>query len=327
MPVVLVAALPELFPAIALLLLAWAALILLRKPLVELLSRIPAIGGQVAQAVGDGISSVVNWALGWAATALYALVQLVYVPVRSVNAALSAGVTALEAIASFLAAIPGAVNAVYAWATPRLAVLAADAAHLASRITSALATAATAARAIATELVAAAVALLRGELALAVSHLEAALAAAVGAAATATAQLAARLTATEAALSAAITAEATNLRGIIGQDVAGLQAEVGQVGALVAPLAAAGLIARMATLEATVATTIEECVTPTCSVIGPQVGTLQALSTLAILGVVGGLVAEAVRDPQGTAHLVAAGVGDVHDAAAGLAEAFLGVPL
>lgn len=327
MPILLAAALPELFPAIALLLLVFAALIVVRKPLVALLSMIPAIGGSIADAVSSGLQAVIDWALSWAHQGLSSLVQLVWTPIQGVVTWAYGVVSALEALATFVASLPAEIASVTSWAAARFASLVASLAALVSRVTAVAATIPTIARSIATALVDA----LNSELRAVISSVRAALAAAISAAALAAAQEVAALRAWAVAqllgLSTTLSATVATLGHVTGIELPDIRGQLAHLAEGLGLLTAANLISRLLSLERTVATTIEECVTPTCNVIGPQLGVLQALMDIGLLLAVGELVGEAVRDPEGAAKATAGAVEGITAAAGGLGQALTGVRL
>jgi hypothetical protein len=324
-PIVLAAAFPELFPAIALLLLVFAALIVVRKPLVALLSMIPAIGGTVADAVSNGLQAVIDWALYWAHQGLDPLVQLVWTPIQAVIGWAAGVVSALEALASFVSMIPSDVASVAAWAGSRITALVSSLASLASRVTAVAASIPTIARTVAAKLVGS----LNTELRAVISSVRAALAAAVSAVALQAAQEVAALRAWAVVqvlgLSTALSAAVATLGHVTGVELPDIRGQLARLAEGLGLLTAANLIGRLLTLERTVATTIEECVTPTCNVIGPQLGVLQALMDIGLLLAVGELVGEAVRDPEGAAKATAGAISGVAGAASGLVQEFAGI--
>lgn len=327
MPTVVAFALPELWVAIALLLLLWAIIFIFQKPIAAVLGLIPAIGGQLADAFSRGIGVVVSWAANWAATAVKPLVELISAPVLWLVAVLSGIVLTAEALESAIAdtatmaaqAFDLVINRLFALISQvatiagQVANLVTHVAHVAAQLAWVIATglpgaidkavtdAIRAARALVAAVVdplARALDALRAWAQSQVAHLDLGIQAvrdwATGAIA--------------AAVAVAVRPIALGLDGL-GHALDGLRVEVnGKIGTilgLLAPLLALDLVRVVPRVIEDVTTMRRECVDPTCSVIGPQVATLQSLLNGVEVGLFLAFLAEAVHDPAGTARAVA----------------------
>src|SRR5882672_7931968 len=102
MPVVLAAGVVDIFFVLGLLLMAWAVVWVFQKPIAELFSRIPVIGGQAAGAIVDATNAIARTAQDWAGKAADPIVQLVQVPIRAFTDMLAQVVAMLEALPSEL---------------------------------------------------------------------------------------------------------------------------------------------------------------------------------------------------------------------------------
>lgn len=323
--IALVAALPELAVAIAAVLLAWAAGTLLAKPLAWALQQIPVVGGQAAGYVTNALSSVAGYALGWAETEVGALSQLISAPIAGLQRFATSTVSAIESAVGQLAAlgatVAGGLGAFGAMVAGMVGQLAAAVASIAL-LQAGAAVVADALAAIRNVIIPAAVATGVAEaVAVADKGIEA-----LGR------TVSADVAGVQADLATAVATGETALRqaerdilGQLGTATGVLEGEIGAVGALVAPLVAANLISRVATIAQTLTTTLDECVTPTCNVMKPQLGLLNALMDGGLLLLVGALVGDAVNDPRGAAADVAGVVGTVEDGARGLLSAFAGI--
>lgn len=327
MPIVIGGGVAIVFVAVALLLYVYAIEQVFRRPINIALPSLPVIGDAIARAVNLAIGGIVAWATAWAKGSVYPLVELIWVPAQAVYQAVTGIVGGIEAAASALALVPGRIAVAAANAAAAISVVASNLATVGARLGAVAASIPTIAHQVATDLVAAAVALLRGDLATAEADLRAAIGAAAAGAASDLAILRGTLESELAAASVAAAAATAALRGQLGTDVGQLQGQLAQLGLAVGPLVAAGLIARTLTLETELDTMRRECVDPVCSVLGPTLGTLQAFGTLATMGLVGAFVAEAIHDPEGTARATMGLVAGVEGTVTGLAEAFLGVPI
>lgn len=325
MPIALLAAVPEFWVAVALLLLAYAALIVFRKPLELLLGNVPIVGGYIVQGIEAGLATVTQWGLSWAKTGIDAVVQVVWVPIYNLAQLLAAVIAFAVAAATYLAALPATIGRLQASLIADIEALATSAIAQATKLANLVASLPTTIHAIAAALVAAAETTLRAEIAAAEATLGRAIDTARLDLGQAIDGAEAKAAAGLAALTGAVAADVTALRGIVDADVRGIEGELGQLHGLVDPLVAAGLLTLVPALATELETTIEECVTPTCGVITPQLSTLQAFLDAGTLALVGAVVAEAVANPQATAQATATVIGDVEGAASGLLTAFAGI--
>jgi len=332
-PVAIAASLPTIWPAIAVLLLAFAAWVIIHRPLVALLSGLPLVGGAVARVVGDGIAALIRWALDWAASAVRPLVELVAAPVTWLDQVLGWAVAAAEALEvalgavaeraaarinalwsslSSLASSVGSLRSLLDGTRSWLASVAATVATITTTtIPTAISTAVAQAKTIAANLDAA----LRSDL---LGRIAATAAAASTALTSAVATLSSRITAVQGWASSAIAAAVATALGAVqtlrrDHDAAlGRQAaDIARLTTALAPLLALQLarvvpqtIGRLDTLE-------RDCIRPTCSVLSPQLRDLEALLDGTTLTLVLGLVGAAVANPIGTGRAVAGEAGEL----------------
>lgn len=325
MPIALLATQPEFWVAVALLLLAYAALTLFRKPLETLLGSIPYFGGQIVAAIESGLSTVTNWALQWARTGVDAVVQVVWVPIYNLAALILAVAAFAGVAAGYLAALPGTIARLSYNLTVDIQALATRAIATTAAIASLVASLPSRIAAVASALDAKVAAGAAALVASARAALTAAITAAVAPVARALTALDARVTAGLAALTSVVAADVVRLEGVIGTDVRGLQGELAGLHSLVDPLVAAGLLTLVPALAQELTKTIEECVTPTCNVTTPQLDVLNALLSGATLALAGAAVAEAVANPEAAARETAGLLSGIEGAATGLATTFAGI--
>lgn len=337
MPVAIAASLPALWVAVAVLLVAWAAWVLIQRPLVALLAGLPVVGSAVARVVTDGIGALIRWALDWAGSAVRPLVELVAAPVTWLDQVLGWAATAAEALETAIAAVAeraaarinalwsslsslasslGALRSLLDGTRTWLASVAASVATLTTTtIPAAIATAVDRARTVAAGLDAVLRTDLLGRIAAAATAASSALAAAVT---TLTARIGAVQTwasgALAAALATAVGAVATLRRdhdAVLGRQAA----DIARLTTSLAPLLALELtrvvpltIGRLDTLE-------RDCIRPTCSVVSPQLRDLESLLDGTTLALVLGLVGAAVANPVGTGRAVAGEAGELRSIA------------
>jgi hypothetical protein len=324
-------ALPEVWIAIAVLLLVWAIIYIFQKPISVVLGSIPAIGGQLADAFAKGIGVVVAWATEWAAHAVRPLVEVIAVPVQWFASILTGITTTAEAIVQAIvdtahqaaSTATYIINRVYALAAT-VADLAAQVPKLAAKVVDAVGdiariVAVTIPAAIATAVHRAVVA--AGELVdAAVRALERGIDALRSWAVAQVANLARGLDALRAWASAAIAyAVAVAVQplqwglGNLGDALKQLQLQVdgrlGQLTAALAGLLALDLVRVVPRIIEEITRMRRECVDPTCSVIGPQLGLLQSLLQGVEITLLLAWVADAVNDPHGTAQQTAGDAG------------------
>lgn len=337
MPVAIAASISAVWVAVAILLVAWAAWVLIHRPLVALLAGLPVVGSAVARVVGDGIGALIRWALDWAESAVRPLVEVVAAPVTWLDQVLGWAAAAAEALETAIAAVAeraaarinalwsslsslaaslGALRSLLDGTRAWLASVAASVATLtATTIPAAIATAVDRARVVAAGLDAA----LRSDL---LARIAATATTAASALAAAVATLTGRITAVQtwaggaiaAALATAVGAVATLRRdhdAVLGRQAA----DIARLTTSLAPLLALELtrvvpqtIGRLDTLE-------RDCIRPTCSVVSPQLRDLEALLDGTTLALVLGLVGAAVANPIGTGRAVAGEAGELRSIA------------
>ena len=327
LPLVLAAGLPEIFAAVALLLIAWALGILLVKPVAFLLGKIPVVGGQIANALGTGAADVTDWALTWAKHGIDAFVQVVSAPVVALVGFVTELVATVFATASRLLDLFAQVATVTAWAGAQLRALWAQLTTLSHSVATGLLAVPGIARSIAAALVSAAVTTLRQAIAAVSAALSAGLAAERAALQAAQGNAAKALAAQAAVLAAAIAAGDAAVHRAVAADVRAVQGEVTQLGNLVRPIVASGVVATAAATAAELELLRRTCIEPSCSVISPQLPVLQALMDGTLLVLLGVAVEEAIRDPEGAAKATAGLASTIHRDAAGLFGLVAGVKL
>lgn len=313
----------DVFLCIALLLVAWAILPLLQRPLEGIFRQVPIIGDQLVQAFDRGAAAVQAQAAAWAKSGTDALVQTIYVPLVRLSEFIASTTIALETTATFLGTLPGRLSDIAYQAAYQAVVLAGriltvstDLANLVASLPGTITT-------LASELIARAVAVVNASIHTVETALGAGLAAASAALSGAVSALQAQLAAVELHLSTVIAQESTAIRGVIDTDVRAIQGELGQINAKVDPLVAAGLLTLVPALAQELTTTIEECVTPTCDVINPQLGMLQAFLNIGTIALVGAFVGEAIANPEAAAAEVVSIVQPLASAGESLIGAFV----
>ena len=349
MPVAIGIAFPALWPAIAILLILWAAVYIFQKPLVALLSKLPVVGTAIADAVGRAIGGLIDWAANWAAAMVRPLLELLSAPVIWLAEVVHAIVLTAEAIATELGRIAsvaaGRIGDVAArlatlyWTVTNLSAIVAAAqaalAGLVTRVTTILTTTIPAAiaqaEAMARALVAAALATVAGQLAAAQAALRAWASAAI---AVALAPLQAAYAALPAWVQAQIAAAVAVVAGALGVRVGGVEAGLGQVQGQVGtiataltPLLALELVRVVPQVISRVDTMDRKCVTPMCNALTSQLDMFSALSTGVSMALLLSLVAEAVHDPVGTARGTAADAGGLVSLSNSLVGPSIGVRL
>ena len=324
MPVAIAAAIPELFPAIAVMLIVWAAVVMFQKPLVALLGKLPVVGGAIAKAVGDAIGALVSWARAWAATMVLPLLQILSVPVDMFLGLFTGLVTAAEAligeigrVASVAAGAVGRVATDLAGAIASGAALAAVvngvrtaadatrallAATIGTTIPNAIAGVQAWARGFATALVDTASAALRLAISAAAAGVMAALLPLVQGLQTAFGLLPAwvqlQVAQAVAVLAGTVGIRLTGLEGLLGRlqgQVAGIEGNLAQLAPLSLAIAFPALLTAVRTMEST-------CVIPTCNALTPRLPLLNALGSGIMLYAVIDMASSAIRDPEGTAR-------------------------
>ncbi|HUZ84159.1 MAG TPA: hypothetical protein VMU66_05655 [Gaiellales bacterium] len=344
---VLAFGLPEVIAALAMVL-VWLA----TRPgpatfLLWTLQQIPVVGGAAAGFVDASLASLVGWAQGWVEQGVGAFTALINVPVAAMQMVIGSLVSGIESTIAFALglgqSLAGAINQLLALtgqleaaiteaaAQIRLAFARIGALSDALAITESAIIPAAIAHAVAqVEAVARSeVAQAEHAAALGVSGAIASAETFVGAetqrALRAEQAIQAQALGAVDALGRTITGDVTGLGTTLGQDVKTLEGLIGDVSTLVAPLAAAGLIAKLETLAKDVTTMQRDCVDPTCSYLGPQLPSLTAIGDAATLGLLIAAIVAAHEDPQGTATLMAGAAGTIRAAVDAVAGPVLGM--
>lgn len=326
MPLVLGAAVADIFLVLALLLLAYAAVIVFQRPLVQLFSQVPVIGGQIVDAVIKVTQKVADTANDWAQKAADPLVQLVHLPQKVFGDWLAMQTAAFEDLGNLVIRWVGSVNDSLAslasrvtTALSRVAALAdlvdtvrgrlADLASLVATLRSVtIPDAIAAARAYALSLVTGAVDRLESVVRNLIDSTRAAAAAALASAvATLNRSLDALRSWTAQAITTAvhpIEVELGQLGQAIGQAIDGVKARLGVLEGLL-PLAA--LLPLVATLVQAIPrwlTKERDCWDPACDFLGDVTDGLGNVGQLLTGSALLALVAAAIADPEGTAETV-----------------------
>jgi hypothetical protein len=323
MPVALAAPAIEVVAALAILLVAWAAGVLLVKPLAALLSNLPFIGNTIADRLVKGIDAVTTWALDLAKSGIHAMVQLVSVPITAVAAVVGAIVGGLEAAAAAIVGLVGDLAQLAMQLGPRIATLMADVGILAGRIAGVVASIPGIAADVARSVVGSAETVLRGIIASVAAGLSAAIAAEHELILAVRGDVLAFIVGQVGVLSAAIGATADQLRAEWARDLAPVSAQVGQLAGVVAGLTPLALATTIPFILTEI-TQLRKCADPLCSTLSPSLPALDAVMSLASIGLVGGLVGEAMANPQAAARGAAAVIGDIESAAGELFALFTG---
>lgn len=347
LPLILGVSLAEWVAAFVIMILLWASSELLVKPLTIILSRLPVIGGAVADAVRQGGSVVVDWAAGWIKTAGGPMVEVLAAPVaRFVDVILNLVTTVetivghfdvivswawgrIQDVANFADTIwarVGALGVSLAASAARLASLSAEVAGIvAGTIPRAIAAVLAQAETTARYLVDLTAVVLSAAIHTALATALAAVAAESAALTAARGDLLKLIAGQGAVLTAAIAAAVATVRAEVGVQVRTLERDIADLHVAVDPLAAAGVLTLISTLTTELDTMRRECVDPVCNVLTPSLGALSGLAEMGTLLAVLELAGAAIRDPQGTADDVAGGVAAVHGLVRDVAGPVLGV--
>lgn len=324
MPVVLVAVPAEVILSLALLLILYAFRATFAKAFAWALGYVPIIGGQLGGFLTSGVDQVIAWAQSWAKSGLDALVQIVNVPVSWATWLIQEAIGLAQGIVANLATLFAQLAAE---AATRAAAVVALATHLdveAAQLLRLAESIADQVRSIAAPLIDAALAPVRALVAAVSSALQSGIAAVRAWVAAELAQVTASLAAQVAGLQAALTAAVGALGAQLGHDVQAIDGELSQVWGAVTPLLALlPLAAAVPTITELVDIT-ESCIIPNCKVQTPQLPILQLLADGATLALIGGLVGEAMANPEEAAKVTAGVVGGIEGAASDLFRLFTG---
>lgn len=325
MPLVVLAPLDVVIAALGLLLVLWAWNTFLVKPIAWALSQVPVIGRQMADALTSSAAVVYAWAHALAIVGVDAIVQVVSAPFHQVGVFFGELVVTVETAGAKIVALVATTVNLGALVRSVGNALGNGLATLSQRIVALGQSVAGTAAAVFHTLIAPVETALRAAIAAAVAGLSAAIAAERALIAQAHGDLLKLIEGQVGVLTAALAATAATLRREWATDLAPVTAELDQLGRLVRPIAAAGLLTIVPALVQELEQLRRTCIDPMCSVTTPQIPTLTLLADLATLGIVGGLAAEAVRDPEGTAKITAGAIGAIHSLAASLVADFSGL--
>lgn len=343
---VIIGALPEILLAIAALLLVFWLGVMLEKPLVSALQGIPVLGGNIANAVSQGLARFHAWLSGWVDGVVGPAIGYVMGFVHNLVAFPAVTVGAIEYLMDQLRLVTNAAGGHFALVARQVASLSGSLSGLANRIVSVAAAAASAlglaqllrstvipqAQAAAeahagayTRSQVSAEAQARAE-AIAQARLAAAALVSLEAKAreSGDAKVAAAAAAAAAAIRAALGELSTHVRTETDAKVTQLEGELTRLREQTIPKVQAQEATDVATLtaELTIAQQALRCLEPLCSsgyanLIGQL---LEGAELLALLELVG----QAVRDPQGTAREMAGLVGGIEGAVSGMLSPFIG---
>jgi hypothetical protein len=316
--------LPEILIGLALLLILLASVYMLRKPLVAILTGIPLIGGAAANAVNGAL----DWFLGvvgsWVEWAATPIIHLIMTPISSMVGFGSVIVGGFEYVMDQLKLVTLAA----AGQIGRLATALAGV-NLGNLIRYVLLPTGLAAVYVKAQTFTAA--RVRSEADIRYTQIQATQA---RIATLTQAEAAARLAGdyrAAAQLGLAVTALQTALvleRGraitYTDQRVGHLQDELTQVTQKAIPAALAAALAATALVATKLLRLQRECVDPVCNAFGGSTSIWSSLQTGLELGIMLELVGQAVRDPQGAAHVVAAGADGIHNLGASLLQPIIG---
>lgn len=325
LPALLASSLPAAFLAAALAMILWTFRDVFGPAIAKLLGAVPIVGGFLASTLGSALQGVVNWATGWAQTGLGALTQLVSVPIQAINATVSAITDAIETAAAGVVALWNAVSNL-AGAIASAGVNAAQALYgLATQVPAAIAASVSFVQRWAQNAIAVAIApvhaLVNGLTTLAHALVTQEAATRNAADQSILGQVANQGVALERSFAQAIGATAGTLSG----DIEGLGVKVGQLEGIVAPALAIGGLGVLVSEVTQTLRFVENCGQPMCDSLGQGLGAFQSLANLAMLGIVGAAVAEAVHDPEGAARSTAELVGGMESIVGGLLGEFAGI--
>lgn len=324
MPVLLAAGAADVVAALAVLLVVWAASILLVKPLTWLLSNLPVIGSEIADRLARGMDAVVTWAADWAKSAVGAVVQIVSVPVTWLGTAISSVLGFAGDVVGNLLKLIGQAASLAGEIAHNLTVVLAKVATLAGEVAANAAAVvvkiATAVQTL-TDLVHKAVNTAYATLSAAIS---AAIAAETALIAQAKGSILAIIAGQAGVFTATLNATAATLRQEWATDLKGIDLRLDGLGQVLAPVLALDLALVIPQLLTEIKTLRRDCVDPLCGILGPALGALGAVQDVATLAIVGGVVGEAIANPEGTARATASVADEVHSLAADLFGLFTG---
>lgn len=346
MPLVLASPLSWVMIGIAALLLWLATYYLIGKPLADLVGNVPVVGRDLRNAIMAGVSAVSNWAFGWANTAVSGVVELLSVPLRAAYEFVQQTTQTVESLVSQVNHVAAVASGQIGYVADRIqsafaqlaAFGAATAAH-AAQIPQLFGSLANLTYNLVPNLIATAVAGVVNFCRTLVGQEAGIRARAIDTQRVATGQAIdgeKNLRIAGDATNAAAAAAAAAALGIrLGQAEAGAKVytdakaaeaarSIGALRDVTIPATLAAALAATAAVATQLLQVRTRCVDPLCNAFGPQVDLWNALRTGAELALVMGLVAQAVRDPEGTAGMVASGADALHGLGAGLLSPIIG---
>ena len=310
--------------ALAVLIAAYAASIILIKPLTWLLGQIPVIGQNIANALANGAAAFQSWAQLNAKNAVGALVGIVSAPVYWLQTVIGQAVTTAEAIVGqvvsivqraeqlgrLLALSVGNLSRMIGDTAARITAVAGSIAGIASRVASA-------AVAVLEARVAAWLDGIRLTIAQAIDRAHVELGHAIDG-------VNLRIGQTELGLLHAIDTAVAGVQSWVDVRLRPIEADVAGVKGVVDALPTVATIVGTITAVQVIERIVEDCVKPTCSGIGPSLDVLNALADGTALAAMLALVAESRRDPDGTARLVIGTAQGVEGVVSGILSPALG---
>jgi hypothetical protein len=120
-------------------------------------------------------------------------------------------------------------------------------------------------------------------------------------------------------------ADLNALEGVIQGDLDGLTHDLQHALELIGPITAGMTIAGLIAAVQTVVRDIERCHDPMCSYLSPQLGALNAIEDVALIGALLAIVGEAINDPVAGARTARAAIDPMAAEAADLFASFTGI--
>lgn len=320
MPVVVVVAgvALDVVEVLVILMVAWFASLLLIKPLTWLISQVPVVGQQIAQALENGVGAMEQWMQQQAKNSLAPLVAIVSAPVHWLQSVIGQAVTAAESIVAQLVAMVQSVLQLAARVSLALSNIAGELGSLAARIAALWSALATTAYRVASALIAVAESRLRALIAgvsASIPVLDRILRAVI---ASEVAKVVSLITATDHALRLLLATTVATLRHEWATDLAPIQRGLDVALPVTTAVTAVGVIPFVAEWATELPRIVDECVKPGCSALGPSLDWLNALNEGATLAAMVALMSAATNDPEGTAGTIVGAVNGVDRALSGI---------
>lgn len=313
--------------ALVYLILVWAGGTLFGAPFRFLMQKIPFVGSQVADAVGGVLDQIGSYAVGWVDGAIYPLVRILSTIPQLIVAGVNTFIGSVEWLVGQVVAITGQLVSLSLGLAFQLAVLSLRIAENSGLI----ALLQTGVHAVSAQLTWAIDTFVPAQIRDAIATMAAY---AAGLVATAEAALRAEIAVVagdvarvETALAADVTAIDNELVNQVWPAIDNLAGELNQLLPLALPVTFPLLLTRVAALEATLTTAMDECVNPVCNALLPSLNALKALENGAALVALAALIGEAAHDPDGTAKTMAAEVNGIVGAAMAILSPVTGLRL